>query len=122
VGTFIAFLLALTLIPGVADLNAFLQGDSMTILDLLILLVVAAVCGSLGMAISGYSRGGCLMSIALGFVGALIGMWLARMMSLPELFTLEFGEVRFPIVWSIIGSALFVAVIGFLSRPSSRLQ
>ena len=37
----------------------------MTILDLIILLIVAAVCGSLGMAITGYSRGGCLMSIAL---------------------------------------------------------
>ena len=41
------------------------------VFDLLILLIVAAVCGSLGMAISGFSRGGCLMSIALGFIGAL---------------------------------------------------
>ena len=30
----------------------------MTIIDFIILLFVAAVCGSLGMAISGYSRGG----------------------------------------------------------------
>jgi len=91
-----------------------------TIIDLLILLVVAAICGSLGMAISGYSRGGCLMSIALGFIGALLGMWLARTMSLPELFMVEVGEARFPIIWSIIGSALFVAVVGFLSRASTR--
>jgi uncharacterized membrane protein YeaQ/YmgE (transglycosylase-associated protein family) len=88
----------------------------MSILDLLILLVVAAVCGSLGMAISGYSRGGCLVAIAMGFIGALIGVWLARALSLPELFTLEVGEVRFPIVWSIIGAALFVAVISMLTR------
>jgi len=94
----------------------------MSILDLILLLIVAAICGSLGMAITGYSRGGCLMSIALGFIGALIGMWLARMMSLPEFLTLEFGEVRFPIVWSIIGSALFVAILGFLTRASSRTE
>ncbi len=41
----------------------------MTLFDLLILLLVAGICGALGQAISGYSRGGCLVSIALGFVG-----------------------------------------------------
>ena len=91
----------------------------MTILEFAILLIVAAVCGSLGMAISGYSRGGCLVAIALGFIGALIGMWLARVLSLPEFFILELGEVQFPIVWSIIGSALFVAVISLITRAST---
>ena len=91
----------------------------MTILDFIILLIVAAVCGSLGMAISGYSRGGCLVAIALGFIGALFGMWLARVLSLPELFMLQLGDVQFPIIWSIIGSALFVAVLSFLSRAST---
>jgi len=95
------------------------RGDIMTILDIIILLVVAAICGSLGMAISGYSRGGCLVAIALGFIGALIGMWLARVLSLPEFFTLELGDVKFPIIWSIIGSALFVAVLSLLTRAST---
>ncbi len=94
----------------------------MTFLDLIILLIVAAICGSLGMAISGYSRGGCLMSIALGFIGALIGMWLARALTLPELLWLDVGDVHFPIVWSIIGSALFVAVLGFLTRVASKSE
>jgi uncharacterized membrane protein YeaQ/YmgE (transglycosylase-associated protein family) len=88
----------------------------MTLLDLLILLLVAGICGSLGQAIAGYSRGGCLVSIALGFVGALLGMWLARMMGLPELIPVNIGGTSFPIVWSIIGSALFVAVIALITR------
>ena len=88
----------------------------MTLLDVLILLLVAGICGSLGQAIVGYSRGGCLVSIALGFVGALLGMWLARMMGLPELRPVQIGGTSFPIVWSIIGSALFVAVIALISR------
>jgi len=88
----------------------------MTLMDLLILLVVAGICGSLGQAISGFSRGGCLVSIALGFVGAVVGMWLARSLGLPELFTVRIGDTNFPIVWSIIGSALFVAVIALLTR------
>jgi len=88
----------------------------MTLVDILILLVVAGICGALGQAISGFSRGGCLVSIALGFVGAVVGMWIARKLGLPELFTVHIGDTNFPIVWSIIGSALFVAVIALLTR------
>jgi uncharacterized membrane protein YeaQ/YmgE (transglycosylase-associated protein family) len=92
------------------------QRKTMTLLDVLILLLIAGVCGSLGQAIAGYSRGGCLVSIALGFVGALVGMWLARLMGLPELFPVRIGTTSFPIIWSIIGSALFVAVVALLTR------
>lgn len=88
----------------------------MTLLDVIILLVIAGICGSLGQAITGFTRGGCLVSIALGFVGALLGMWLSRQLGLPELFAVQIGTTSFPIVWSIIGSALFVAVIALLSR------
>jgi uncharacterized membrane protein YeaQ/YmgE (transglycosylase-associated protein family) len=88
----------------------------MTLLDLVVLLLIAGVCGALGQAISGFSRGGCLVSIALGFIGALLGMWLARQLGLPELFTIQIGATNFPIVWSIIGSAIFVAIISLLTR------
>ena len=88
----------------------------MTILDLIVLLIIAGLCGSLGQAITGYSRGGCLVSIALGFVGALLGMWLARSLGLPELFSVQIGTTSFPIIWSIIGAALFVAIIALLTR------
>ena len=88
----------------------------MTLLDVLLLLLIAGICGSLGQAIAGYSRGGCLVSIALGFVGALLGLWLARLMGLPELIPVHIGSTSFPIIWSIIGSALFVAVITLLTR------
>lgn len=88
----------------------------MTWVDVVILLVVAGLCGALGQAISGFSRGGCLVSIALGFIGAIIGLWLARAFKLPELYTLEIGTTKFPIIWSIIGATLFVAVIGLITR------
>jgi uncharacterized membrane protein YeaQ/YmgE (transglycosylase-associated protein family) len=88
----------------------------MTLIDLLILLLVAGVCGALGQAISGFSRGGCLVSIALGFIGAIIGMWIARYLKLPELFALDIGGTHFPIVWSIIGATIFVAIIGLITR------
>jgi len=88
----------------------------MTLLDFIVLLLIAGLCGAIGQAISGFSRGGCLVSIALGFIGALLGMWLARQLGLPELFPIRIGTTSFPIVWSIIGSALFVAVISLITR------
>ena len=88
----------------------------MSLIDLLLLLLVAGVCGAIGQAIGGFTRGGCLVSIALGFVGALIGVWLARQMGMPEIYSLRVGGQTFPVIWSIIGSALFVAVIGFIAR------
>ncbi|MGE5464950.1 MAG: GlsB/YeaQ/YmgE family stress response membrane protein [Syntrophothermus sp.] len=88
----------------------------MTILDFVILLVIAAVCGAVGQALAGYSVGGCVTSILVGFVGAVIGSWIAGALGLPEIFAINVGGRAFPIVWSVIGSALFVAVLALLTR------
>jgi uncharacterized membrane protein YeaQ/YmgE (transglycosylase-associated protein family) len=88
----------------------------MSLTAFLILLVVAGICGSLGSAIAGYSHVGCFGSIALGFIGALLGQWIARGLRLPELVVWHVGHEAFPVIWSIAGSALFVAVLGFLTR------
>lgn len=88
----------------------------MTIVDLVLLLLVAGVIGAVGQSIAGYSRGGCLAAIAIGFVGAVLGVWLSRALGLPELFTINVAGTTFPIVWSVIGSALFVAVISLFAR------
>jgi len=86
-----------------------------SVLGLLVLLVVAAVCGAIGRAIAGGSTGGCLVSIAVGFVGALLGVWIAARMRLPELFVVSIDGHPFPVLWSIIGAALFVAVVHLIS-------
>src|SRR5258708_4371405 len=89
---------------------------TMTLTGLIILLVVAGVCGSVGSAIAGHGGVGCLGSVVLGFVGAWIGMWIARSLRLPELFVIHVGREAFPVVWSIVGAAVFVAVLSFLTR------
>lgn len=91
----------------------------MNVLDVLLLLLIAGVCGSLARAIAGYSHGGCLVSIALGFIGALLGSWLARKLELPEPFIVQVGGRNFPVIWSIIGAALFSALLGIFTRPRS---
>jgi uncharacterized membrane protein YeaQ/YmgE (transglycosylase-associated protein family) len=88
----------------------------MSLPALLLLIVIAAICGAIGKAIAGSVRGGLLVSIALGFVGALLGPWVARALKLPEPFMVNIGGQAFPILWSIIGAALFVAVIHLISR------
>ncbi|MDB5345636.1 MAG: hypothetical protein JWP89_4013 [Schlesneria sp.] len=88
----------------------------MTLGGFLLLLLIAGICGSLAQAMAGYSHSGCLVSIALGFVGAVLGTWIAHQMGLPELLTIQVGGQPFPVVWSIIGAALFAAVLN-LARP-----
>jgi len=88
----------------------------MSLLSFLILLAVAGVCGAIGQSLAGYSRGGCFASIALGFIGALLGGMLARALHFPELIAFRVGGESFPILWSVAGSALFVAVLGMIGR------
>jgi uncharacterized membrane protein YeaQ/YmgE (transglycosylase-associated protein family) len=88
----------------------------MSLLDLIIMLFVAGIIGALGQSLAGFTRGGCLLSVILGFIGAMLGIWLARSLGLPLLFVINAGGTNFPIIWSIIGAALFVAVISFISR------
>ncbi len=89
----------------------------MSLTGLIILLVIAGFCGSVGSGLAGHTNAGCLGSIALGFVGALLGAWLARLLNLPEVFSVHVGRETFPVVWSIVGAALFSGVLSFLTRP-----
>jgi uncharacterized membrane protein YeaQ/YmgE (transglycosylase-associated protein family) len=87
---------------------------TLTPVDLVILILIAGVCGALGELVSGVTRGGALVSVALGFVGALLGLWVARALDLPEPFPLQVGEATFPLIWSLAGSALFLCVLSLI--------
>lgn len=88
----------------------------MSLMGLIVLLIIAAVAGSLGQALAGYSVGGCLMSVVVGFIGAFLGLWLARTVGLPEPLPVSIAGETFPLLWSVIGSALFCAALGLISR------
>lgn len=92
----------------------------MTLVEFLLLLLIAAVAGALGQALAGYSLGGCVISTMVGFVGAYIGTWLARSFNLPIFVTLQVGGEDFPLVWAIIGSALLAAIVGLITSRRAR--
>ncbi len=89
----------------------------MSLLGFIILLIIAAIAGSIGQALAGYSLGGCLVSVIIGFVGAYIGMWLARQLGLPIIFAINVDGQSFPLVWAIIGSAVLTFFLGLVLRP-----
>lgn len=89
---------------------------SMTLIGFLILLIIAAICGSIGQSLAGYDLGGCLVSIVVGFIGAYLGMWIAGKFGLPEIFTISIEGRPFPIVWAVIGSAIFTAIVALIRR------
>lgn len=92
----------------------------MTLIGFLILLLIAAVAGSLGQALAGYSLGGCLISIVVGFIGAWLGLWIARQFGLPMVFTIQVEGESFPVFWAVIGSAILTALVGLITRGPRR--
>jgi uncharacterized membrane protein YeaQ/YmgE (transglycosylase-associated protein family) len=93
---------------------------TITLTGLLVLLVIAGICGAIGRAMGGGTGGGFFVSIALGFIGALLGTFIAQHFHLPELLTVQVDRTAFPILWSIIGAALFVALLHMLGGGHRR--
>lgn len=88
----------------------------MTLIGFLILLLIAALCGGIGQSLAGFDLGGCLVSIVVGFIGAYIGLWIAQKMGLPDFFTINIQGKPFPVIWAIIGSAVFTFIIALLRK------
>jgi uncharacterized membrane protein YeaQ/YmgE (transglycosylase-associated protein family) len=89
---------------------------TLTLPELLLLILIAAVIGAIGRRIAGGTRGGLLVSTVVGFVGAVLGPWIAGQLQLSEPLVVRVDGHSFGILWSIIGAALFVALIHLSSR------
>lgn len=89
----------------------------MSVATIVIWIVVAAVAGAIGQVIAG-SRGGIIISIALGFFGAIVGTWLARQLNLPDILIVEINGEAFPLVWTIVGATILAALFGAFTRSN----
>jgi uncharacterized membrane protein YeaQ/YmgE (transglycosylase-associated protein family) len=90
----------------------------MTLVGALVLLVIAGVSGGIGSGLAGYTHKGFLASIALGFVGAWLGGWIAGQAHLPLLYALHFRGESFPVVWLVTGAAIFSGATSILTAPN----
>lgn len=88
----------------------------MNLFSFLLLVLIASIAGAIGAKLAGRKNMGCLTSILLGFIGALIGTYIADKLDLPLFPTIRFGSYQFPIVWAVIGAAIFVAFLNLISR------
>jgi len=90
----------------------------------LVLLLIAAITGAIGQALAGFSRGGCLVAIGLGFVGAYVGQWIANYFNLPTFIVINVDGQPFPVIWAIIGAALVAALLSlfFGYRRTRRIR
>ena len=88
--------------------------------DILISLIIAGIAGSIARSLSGFSRGGCIISIVVGFVGAMIGSWLSREMQLPDPFILHIRGNSYNLLWTIIGAVIFTAIISLITPDKKK--
>lgn len=94
----------------------------MSLFDFLLLLLIASICGGIGQSIGGFKlgKGGCLMSAIVGLVGAVLGKWIATELNFPQLWTITVDGNPFPVIWSIVGAALFTAALGLVFNKSDK--
>jgi uncharacterized membrane protein YeaQ/YmgE (transglycosylase-associated protein family) len=89
----------------------------MTLVEFIVYLIIAGICGAIARAVTGGTGGGFVISVLVGFLGAFVGSWLAHQLHLPILWTVIIEGHRFPIVWSIVGGIVLVGVAHLLMRP-----
>ncbi len=88
----------------------------MGFVQLLLLLLIAGVCGFAASQLMGARRQNVIILIVLGFVGACVGQWIAGYFGLPLLLPLNLGGRMFPLVWAVIGSVVVVGVVSAVQQ------
>jgi uncharacterized membrane protein YeaQ/YmgE (transglycosylase-associated protein family) len=83
--------------------------------EVIVFLLIGAAVGAVGQMATGYTAGGCLVSIVLGFIGAFLARWFAERIDLPEIFRINVSGTHFSLLWPIIGAAAFVALLSLIS-------
>ena len=92
----------------------------MSLLGLLILLVIAGICGAVAELVVGFSPGGFVVSIVVGVIGAYLGEVLAAYLNLPPFLTVQAGGQSLDIMWAILGSILLLLAISLLRGAGRR--
>lgn len=94
----------------------------MTLVGFLLLMLVGAVVGALAQVIVGFSAGGFIASIVVGFLGALIGTWIAREVGLPELFSVTVDGHTVHLLWAVLGAIVLLLPLALIRGRAYRTR
>lgn len=94
----------------------------MTLLEVVVLIVMAAILGVISQKLLGYRLGGLIISIILGFIGAFAGREVGRHIPLGIQFNLQIGDVSFPVFWALAGALLATFVAGVFAKSAANSQ
>jgi uncharacterized membrane protein YeaQ/YmgE (transglycosylase-associated protein family) len=86
----------------------------MSLLELIVLLVIAGIAGAVAEFVVGFTPGGFLVSVILGVIGAYIGSWLAHRLHLPAILPITVGTQTIELVWTILGALVLVGLMSLL--------
>jgi uncharacterized membrane protein YeaQ/YmgE (transglycosylase-associated protein family) len=92
----------------------------MTVVELIVLLLVAGILGVVSQRITGIEPGGLIMSVVLGFIGAWLGRGFSVWLSIRDLIYLDIAGSRFPLLWSILGGVVVTTIVGWLQWHGRR--
>jgi uncharacterized membrane protein YeaQ/YmgE (transglycosylase-associated protein family) len=92
--------------------------ESVDLLQILILLVIAGICAAIAQWIVGFSPGGFIMSIIVGVVGAYLGASFADLLPIQPLLPIYIRGFEIDLVWAVLGSLLLLLLL-YLIRYGS---
>jgi uncharacterized membrane protein YeaQ/YmgE (transglycosylase-associated protein family) len=92
----------------------------MTLVGLVLLIIIGAVCGAIAEGLVGVHIGGVFTAVVLGFLGAVLGTWLAVRLRLPSLLVVTVDGQHIEIAWAILGAVLIVLFLGLIRRTPYR--
>jgi len=92
----------------------------MSFLDIVIQLIIAGLTGSIARSLVGFDKGGCILSIVVGFIGAFIGSWMARELHFPDYLSFVIRGIEYHIMWALIGAIVFVAVLSLITPGKNK--
>ena len=88
----------------------------MDIIQLLLLIVIAAIFGAIGQSIAGYNFSGCFLGIIVGLVGAIVGPMIAANYELDPVFKITIMKKDYELFWSMAGALASSFIVGLLRR------
>jgi uncharacterized membrane protein YeaQ/YmgE (transglycosylase-associated protein family) len=88
--------------------------------ELTFIALVAFICGSLAQLTSSYSHGGWIVNFGAACAGALVGVIVSRLLNFPAIYDIEYRQIDFPVIYSLVGAMLFLGAIGFWVKPQGR--